>query len=168
VSSVSGLSTAHRIIARDRAVNAAILGLHKGPALHYTQDSRRWQGIDDHLVAALGHFPDYSDCSSFATWCLWNGLHLPFGCKDFVNGTDWKAGFTGTMLDHGKQVHHIADVQKADCVIYGTGYPGHHTAIVVGRRSDGAPMVASHGGESVHYLAYDQMGQSIMQIRRYI
>jgi hypothetical protein len=167
---VSGLSEPHRVIARDRAVQAAILGLHNGPAMHYTEGPQRWQGIADHLDARLGHFPDFCDCSAFASWCLWNGLHLGFGLGDLVNDANWTGGYTGTMLEHGKQVHLMADVQKADCVIYGTGFPGHHTAIVAGRRAtDGRIMVISQGSENgPNYLAYNEMGQNIMQVRRYI
>jgi hypothetical protein len=169
MSSVSGLSFEHRIKARDRIVQAATLALHNAPKIHYTQGARRWDGINLHRNARLGQYPLYADCSAFATWCIWNGLVLGgFTDRDTVNGDDWKAGYTGTMLTHGKQVVHLASVQRGDCVIYGNGAPGEHTAIVVGRRNDGKPMVISHGSEAgPFYLPYDYRAD-VMEIRRYV
>lgn len=88
------LSLAQRTLARDRAVQAALLGLHHAPAIHYTQGAERWEGISKHKVARKGQFPTHADCSAFATWCLWNGLHLGLGVKaDVVNGESWNAGY---------------------------------------------------------------------------
>jgi hypothetical protein len=168
MSSVSGLSRDHRIRARDRAVAAAILALHHAPQVHYTQGPQRWEGIHKKLNARLGQFPKHADCSSFATWCLWNGLHIGFGLRDTVNGADWTGGFTGTMLGHGKQVHELSNVQRADCVIYGANPSGEHTAIVVGRASDGTPMVVSHGSEAAPFFVRYNYRSDIKQIRRYI
>lgn len=168
MASVSGLSREHRIRARDRTVAAALLALHHAPQVHYTQQPPRWEGIRKRLNARLGQFPKNADCSSFATWCLWNGLHIGFGVRDTVNGANWNSGFTGTMLRNGKQVHQLSNVQRGDCVIYGTGAPGHHTAIVVGRAKDGTPMVVSHGSEGGPYFVRYNYRRDIMQIRRYI
>lgn len=168
MASVSGLSRDHRIRARDRAVAAALVTLHHAPQVHYTQGSARWEGISKKLNARLGQFPKNADCSSFATWCLWNGLGVGFGLGDLVNGAKWHAGFTGTMLSHGKRVHDVGCVQRADCVIYGNGGSGEHTAIVVGRAKNGTPMVVSHGSErGPFYLPYNYRND-VMQIRRYI
>lgn len=169
MASVSGLSLEHRVHARDRAVQAALLGYKNKGVVHYTQGGARWQGINKKLDASKGHFPNYADCSAYATWCIWNGLYLPYKHSDTVNGAAWHYGFTGTMLNHGKQVRNVGNVQRADCVIYGNGPPGHHTAIVVGRRkSDNKPMVISHGSEAgPFYLPYDYRND-VMQIRRYI
>jgi hypothetical protein len=168
MASVSGLSRDHRIRARDRAVAAALLALHHAPQVHYTQKPARWEGINKKLNARLGQFPKNADCSSFATWCLWNGLHIGFGVRDVVNDANWTAGFTGTMLSNGKRVNDVSSVQRADCVIYGTGAPGHHTAIVVGRAKDGTPMVVSHGSEAAPFFVKYNYRPDIMQIRRYI
>lgn len=170
MSSVSGLSRDHRIRARDRAVQAATLALHHAPLIHYSQGSRRWDGIHLHKNARVGQYPNYADCSAFASWCVWNGLELSgFTDRDLVNGTNWTGGFTGTMLAHGKAVTHLGNVQRADCVIYGHGGSGEHTAIIVGvRASDGKPMVVSHGSEAGPlFLPFDYRGD-IMSIRRYI
>jgi hypothetical protein len=168
MASVSGLSRDHRIRARDRAVAAALLALHHAPQVHYTQRAARWEGIHEKLNARLGQFPRHADCSSFATWCLWNGLHIGFGVCDTVNDANWTGGFTGTMLSNGKQVHELSNVQRADCVIYGNGPPGHHTAIVVGRARDRTPMVVSHGSEAAPFFVKYDYRPDIMQFRRYI
>jgi hypothetical protein len=170
---VSGLSYKHVLDARQRAANAAWLGYKHRDAIHYTQSAARWNGINHKLVAARGQFPDYADCSAFATWCLWNGLYIPYGVRDTVNGSGWCAGYTGTMLQHGRVKTRLKDVRKGDCVIYGRkGTTGAHTAIVVGwnkRPSQGGhPMVISHGSEGgPYYLAYNYRSD-IMSIRRYI
>lgn len=168
MASVSGLSREHRIRARDRTVAAALLALHHAPQVHYTQEPPRWEGIRKRLNARLGQFPKQADCSSFVTWCLWNGLHIGFGVRDTVNGANWNSGFTGTMLRNGRQVHELGNIQRGDCVIYGSGPNGEHTAIVVGRAKDGIPMVVSHGSEAAPFFVRYNYRSDIMQIRRYI
>src|SRR5215208_1243893 len=165
--SVSGLTRSQRIRCRDRAVQAAKLGLAHKDQLHYTLGSKRWDGIKNHRNAQLGKFPTNADCSSFATWCLWNGLFLRFGLPDLVNGAGWTGGFTGTMLDHGKPVRHLANVRRGDCVLYGSGPPGNHVTVVVGKQG-GLPVVVSHGSEPGPFqLAYNYR-DDVMEIRRYI
>jgi hypothetical protein len=168
MSSVSGLSARHRAEARDRVYRAAMLGYKNRDQIHYTQGSQRWQGIADTRKSQMGQYPNYADCSAFATWCIWNGIYVKFGVRDTVNGAAWKAGYTGTMLSHGKLVQHLASVRVGDCVIYGRrNTTGAHTAIVVGRRN-GQIMVVSHGSEGgPFYLPYNYRSD-IMCIRRYI
>src|SRR4051794_7051220 len=105
MASVSGLSPSNRARARQMTVQAALLGVRHAPEIHYTQGTMRWEGIDRHLKAWRGQFPTHADCSAYATWCIWNGLDH-FGVRDPVNGMAWHAGYTGTMLKHGKSVHH--------------------------------------------------------------
>jgi hypothetical protein len=149
-------------------VQAAMLGLHNAPRLSYTQGAKRWEGIDKHCNARLGQYPKNADCSAFATWCIWNGLYLGFGVRDTVNGANWKAGYTGTMLTHGKKVQHEGNVQRGDCAIYGHGAPGEHTAIVVGRRADGTIMVISHGSEAGPFYLPAHYRADLMEFRRYV
>lgn len=169
MTSVSGLALMRRIEARDRTVRAAMLALNHSPQVHYTQGPNRWEGINKKLHSQEGKYPHFCDCSSFATWCLWNGLFVKFGVRDVVNNQKWQAGYTGTMLDNGKQVVHMNNVQRGDLVIYGDGPPGHHVAIVVGRRSmDNQIMVVSHGSEPAPlYLPYNYRSD-VMCVRRYI
>jgi hypothetical protein len=166
MSSVSGLSKRHRLEARSRVANAAWLAYNKRGVVHYTQTSKRWEGIDKHLNAKLGEYPKYADCSSFATWCLWNGLYVPFKVRDTVNGAAWKAGYTGTMLNHGKEVKHLENVLRGDCVIYGGGV-GKHTAIIVGVKNN-RPMVISHGSEGGPYYVPYNYRPDINCIKRFI
>ena len=164
--SVSGLSRCERHIARDRAVQAAMLGLHHAPALHYTMGPQRWEGINKRLIARKGHFPTHADCSAFFTWCIWNGV-LPFHLDDIVNGAAWKGGFTGTMAENGREVLHVKNVIRADGVLYGPGPPYEHTAIVVGHRA-GKPLVISNGSEGGPYLLPFDYRSDVGEIRRYI
>jgi hypothetical protein len=158
--SVSGLSPAHARKAVNDTLQAAVLGLHHAPAIHYTQDERRWQGIDRHRVASSGEFPNYADCSAFATWCLWNGLRAHLGHSDVVNGERWEGGFTGTLLEHGRPVDAPA---PGDLAIYGSGFPGEHTAVYTG-----GGFVVSHGSEAGPLLLHLHYRGDLMQIRRYI
>jgi cell wall-associated NlpC family hydrolase len=164
---VSGLDVEQRAAARQAAVRAALMGLDNISQVHYTQDSRRWDGISNKRVAAKGKVPHHSDCSSFATWCLWNGLNLGFEVGDVVNGLDWTAGYTGTMLQNGKEVRRVEKVRQGDCVIYGSESPGTHVAIVVGRQ-DGVPMVVSHGSEEGPFFVRYNYRSDVLQFRRYI
>jgi hypothetical protein len=157
-----------RTRARRAAVNAAWIGYNHRGAVHYTQGSSRWQGIADTRYSAKGQYPNEADCSAYATWCLWNGLYVIYKKPDVVNGASWKAGFTGTMLEHGRAIEHIKNVRWADCVIYGVpGTVGKHVAIIVGKKN-GVPMVISHGSEGgPYYLPYNYR-KDIQSIRRYI
>jgi hypothetical protein len=164
--SASGLDFNQRIQCRELAVQAAKLAHAHRAQVHYTEGKDRWLGITMKRVAADGEFAHFADCSSFVTWCLWNGLAHVFNTKDVVNGKAWKAGYTGTMYDNGMVVHDIANVLRGDCVLYGPP-PGAHVAIVIGRMN-GTPMVISHGSEpGPFYLAYDYRSD-FHQFRRYI
>ncbi len=165
MSSVSGLSDEHRATARRLARDAALLGYHNRYAMHYTQGSRRWDGINKGLKAYKGEFPIYSDCSSFATWCVWNGLDH-YGVRDTVNDLNWRAGYTGTMLQHGKEIVHSENWLSGDCVIYGApGSVGRHTAIIVDPNNG---LCVSHGSEAGPFLVRWDYRTDIESIRRYI
>ena len=161
------LSAAQQATARAAAVAAAQLTYQHKPVVHYTQGPDRWQGIATDRIAARGEYPNWADCSSFATWCLWNALYVPYGMVDVVNAQAWRAGYTGTMLQHGTPIY-ARDMLAGDCVLYGRpGSTGAHTAICVGS-ANGRPMVISHGSESgPHYLSYDYRSD-VMAARRYI
>jgi cell wall-associated NlpC family hydrolase len=148
---------------RSYAVQAAQVALRNSGGVHYTQDPRlRWDGIDHGRLAARGEYPHYADCSSFVTWCLWNGMRLHHR-PDTVNGTGWHSGYTGTLLRHGARVPSERSILPGDLVFYGSGWPGKHVAICIGRG-----LVISHGSEQdprqrpLHYRS------DFMQIRRYI
>lgn len=146
---------------RQFAVQAAQVALAHRAAVHYTQGARRWDGLDRGLLGMQGHYPSYADCSSFVTWCLWNAMrihHLP----DTVNGTAWRSGYTGTLLRHGTQVAERS-VLPGDLVFYGSGFPGKHVALCIGRG-----LVISHGSEAGPFQLPMHYRSDFMQIRRYI
>jgi hypothetical protein len=160
--SVSGLNWPHRKKARQLTMNALNLGYRHAPAIHYTMGSERWQGIDQNKKAYRGEYPTQCDCSSFATWAIWNGLSH-YHVRDTVNGAAWKAGYTGTMLTHGKQVHSSRNWRRGDCFIYGSAFPGKHVAVYIG-----GGFVISHGSEGGPFkLRWNYRGD-LMQVRRYI
>lgn len=166
--SISGLSKCERAIARDRAVHAMRLVLQHAAEVHYTQGPERWEGIAKQRVARKGEFPRHGDCSSTTSWALYNGLALPFHLGDVVNGMHWKAGFTGTQAQHGRQVMHLKNVLPADLVLYGSAPTFEHVAMIVGRRSDGKPLVISHGSEAGPFLLPFDYRSDHAAIRRYI
>lgn len=160
---VSGLYGQDIIVARTMAMQAAYLGYHKRELIHYTESSpARWQGIDLDKKAWRGEFPEWADCSAFVTWCLWNGLHH-FYRPDVVNGEAWKAGYTGTMLNHGEIIRGLKKAIRGDAIIYGPAWPGQHTAIYVGNNR-----VISHGSEEGPLLLPVEYRKDILSIRRYI
>jgi cell wall-associated NlpC family hydrolase len=107
---------------------------------HYTEGDKRWSGIQHNVCPP--HAPPYSDCSSTVTWIYWT----VFGKgKDFLNGEDWKAGYTGTLDKHGTRVGiKVDDLQVGDLCFY--YHPMHHVAIYVG-----GGKVVSHGADPVGY-----------------
>lgn len=138
------------------AKQAAVLALNHAPAVHYTMGASRWQGISTGRIAAKGEYPNWADCSSFYTWCLWQWLR---NGPDVVNGANWQAGFTGTLLTHGRRV--TRDVLGA-AAIYGSGYPGKHVAFCLG---DGT--VISHGSEGGPYHLPLRYRSDLMDLRVY-
>lgn len=160
---VSGLSSAQRSKARELAVNAFRLAYNHRGVVHYTQSGMRWQGIRNRLRAADGRYPNYADCSSMATWALWNALTAVagMGFRDIVNGSGWSAGYTGTMASHGKWVS-AGELMPGDCVFYGGGFPYGHVTMYVG-----GGMCYSHGSEiGPNYVRVNY--RPISTCRRYI
>lgn len=156
-----GLNAGERIRARDLAVQAAALAVQKNASIEYTMGPKRWDPIKRKRKAFRGEAGNFQDCSSFATWCLWNGLSH-FGVRDVVNGQRFRAGWTGSMINHGQRVSR-AEVLRGDCVFYAgsDGRIGHVTIYV------GGGMVISHGSEpGPRKLRIDY--RPIAQIRRYI
>lgn len=163
MASVSGLNWQHRKKARALTMQALNIAYRHAPEVHYTQDlKKRWQGINQDLKAYRGQYPRFCDCSSFATWAIWNGLDH-YGVRDTVNGLNWKAGYTGTMLQHGKLVKYRSNWRKGDCFIYGNGFPGKHVAVYIG-----GGYVISHGSEGGPYKVKWDYRSDLMEVRRYI
>jgi cell wall-associated NlpC family hydrolase len=163
MSSYSGLNRKQRIRARDLAVRAAYVGLKNQATLQYTQGPRRWDGINNTDLAWKGQCPRYADCSAFATWCLWNALGRHFQLSDRVNGANWKAGYTGTLISHGKRVRSLARKNRGDLVLYGDpfGRTG-HVAIYIG----GGKVISFGGEPGPRLLPWNY--RPVTQVRRYI
>ncbi len=145
---------------RVRVVRAAMLGYKHRGVVHYTQGPRRWEGISNRCRSHLGRYPRYADCSSYATWCIWDALGGPNAGIDVVNGAQWKAGYTGTQKQHGRRVS-LANAKPGDLVLYGDGV-GKHVTIVVGKNK-----VISHGSEAGPYLLKPDYRSDISEVRRY-
>jgi cell wall-associated NlpC family hydrolase len=163
MASVSGLSAQHRAKARSLTMQALNLAYRHAPQVHYTQDlNKRWGWKSQDLKAFRGQYPRYVDCSSFATWAIWNGLDH-YGVRDTVNNLAWRAGYTGTMLKHGKLVKSSRNWKRGDCFIYGSGWPGKHVAVYIG-----GGLCISHGSEGGPYKVKWNYRPDLMEVRRYI
>ena len=156
----SGLNRRQRAKARAMVKQACALMYAHRPQVHYTMGSKRWQGMSQKLRAWKGDYPHYSDCSSSATWILWQAYHH-FSLPDRVNGTRWQHGYTGTLVQHGKRVNGTPKV--GDLVFYGRGWPYEHVAVSLGGRR-----VFSHGSEPGPYLLDIDYRPDRAQVRRYI
>jgi NlpC/P60 family len=156
-----GLGAAKRYNSRQRAVRSAYIGYRYRASIHYTQRSQRWYAIRNRIHANEGQYPIWADCSAFVTWCYWDATRL-YRLSDFVNGAGWRAGFTGTMVRHGRIVQ-PGNLLTGDSIFYGGPWSRPtHVAIYVGNGR-----VISHGSESgpllLHY-AY----RPINHCRRFI
>lgn len=158
-----GLTANDRSEARRIAVAAFKLAYQHAGNVHYTQSAARWQGIHERRRYADRNYPTQADCSSMYTWCLWNALTsvAGMGYPDVVNGSDWLAGYTGTLLAHGERV---TNRMPGDAVLYGTGFPGSHVAMV----AEDTSMVYSHGSEGGPYYVAWNYRSDVLQVRRYI
>jgi len=162
---VSGLSDQHAAHARQLIKKSTTMMVRKRDYCHYTQDARRWQGIDRKLTITRGEVPAYSDCSSSSTWILWDAIARTYGVRDLVNGEDWKRGYTGTQITRGKLVRHDKNIKVGDLVFYGDqggGVPK-HVAIALG-----GGKVFSQGSEGGPYILNIDYRPDRVAVRRYI
>jgi hypothetical protein len=139
---------------RQLVVAAALLGYHNRAAIHYTQDSaRRMLGVTQHLKPP--QFPDFADCSAFATWCYYAaGAADPNGLA--YNGS----GYTGTLYPRGR---HASSAEPGDLVFYGDGAVPEHVTIAVGNG-----LVVSHGSEPGPLLLPQGYRRDEIGIRSYL
>jgi len=129
--------------AQRQGLYTAAMALYNNRASeHYTQGSSRWIGITDGVRPPSA--PTYSDCSAAATWCYWT----VFGSgPDFLNGQNWRAGYTGTMSSRGRSTG-CSTMQIGDLAFYGN--PISHVAISIGNGK-----VVSHGSDPVGLYPYN-------------
>jgi hypothetical protein len=135
------LTARQRVRARKRIKAAALLSVRHRGSIHYTQGWRRWDGV--RLRKPPWKFPLYADCSSHSTWLHWTAVSRPRrgGYRDYVNAAYWRAGFTGTQVNHGIRLSRPSLV--GDLVFYGgsRGVPGHVATYI------GGGLCVSHGSE---------------------
>jgi len=94
-----------------------------GPKINYTQGSQRWSGIKNKTCPPSP--PSYTDCSAFTTWGFWTAFG---GLDDIINGSNWSAGYTGSMQTKGKKVSSTSNgCEPGDVILY----PG-HVALYIG------------------------------------
>lgn len=142
---------------RQRIVAAAFVGYTNRDRIHYTQDARRMQGVREGI--RVPRFPEFEDCSSFATWCYWVA-----GAPD-PNGRGYDGfGYTGTQIGPGKQV---TEPRPGDLVFYGwepapRNCP-RHVAVYVGNGR-----VVSHGSDTGPHLVTMDYRTDRSQIRSYL
>lgn len=131
-------------------------------AVHYTMGPQRWSGISNDRRISRNEFPRDSDCSSSATWLLWNALRVHLGWGDVVNGANWNAGYTGTMLGHGRAVKENS-AQVGDCAFYGApGSSGSHVVVCLG-----GGVAFSHGSKQGPFKLGLHYRSDLMGFRRY-
>ncbi|MEA2244397.1 MAG: hypothetical protein QOD24_3953 [Solirubrobacteraceae bacterium] len=159
---LAGITPAQSAQERSAAIEAAVVALRHRNAVHYTQGSRRWDGIHRGKLGSRGQYPAYADCSSFVTWCLWNGMRI-HRRPDTVNGHGWGAGYTGTLITHGTRVSSERSILPGDLVLYGSRGRATHVAICIG-----GGLVISHGSEAGPFKLPLHYRRDVMQIRRYI
>eukprot|EP00762_Andalucia_godoyi_P007866 ANDGO_01285.mRNA.1 hypothetical protein len=131
-----GLTPEEALRDRQGVYTAAMALYNQRGSEIYTEGSQRWSGITDRVYPPSA--PKYSDCSSAATWAYWTVYGKG---PDFLNGENWSAGYTGTLMQHGRSVS-LGSAQVGDLVMYGN--PVSHTAIYIG-----GGRVISHGEDPV-------------------
>lgn len=157
-----GLDVEQRFAARQKALYSARTALAHAGIMRYSEGAERWSGIDEHRRAYRGEYPPVADCSAFVTWCLWDGTLLE-KLSDFVNGERWRAGYTGTMTQHGVSVMGRR-LLVGDAIFYGgtRDVPQHVTIYV------GSGRVISHGSPGGPRLLPIRYWDEIVDMRRYI
>lgn len=134
-------------------------------AVHYSQGANRWEGIRDRDTHLRGTYPKHCDCSSTATWMLWDAIARSYHVHDIVNHAEWTAGYTGSMYQNGVLVKHDSNLKIGDLIFYGDqggGIP-EHVAVYIG-----GGHVFSHGGEGGPYILPLDYRRDRRMSRRYI
>lgn len=134
-------------------------------SIHYSQRGDRWEGIDNRCSHMKNTYPKHCDCSSTATWMLWDAIARTYHVHDIVNHANWKAGYTGTMYKSGKAVKHDSNLKIGDLIFYGTQAGGipEHVAVYIG-----GGLVFSHGSEGGPYILRLDYRRDRRMSRRFI
>ena len=156
----------------NHVARVAMACYRKNALIHYSQGMQlRWSGINRGIH--LPQVPSYADCSSLTTWFFWTSRISVRGRagRDVVNNQGWKAGYTGTQINNGREHKYGNRFWKVGrtLVFYGRPHDATHVGIYVGVNRDknsahyGKKMVVSHGQESgPHYLPWNYRDDYIM------
>lgn len=95
------MATATHAQVASGVVRRATNGIRQNAKTGYTQGYRRWNGINHRI-----HYTsvtDWADCSSWVTWLIWDARIAYRGTAgtDIMNGLNWKAGNTASLVRHG-------------------------------------------------------------------
>lgn len=118
---------------------------------YYTQGAMRWQGVNAvyGVIAVKKTVPRLKggDCSAgYTRWVLW-GLQQSLGRvpRDIVNGANWKAGYTGTIM---AVCRHVVNPKIGDAILY----PNHVTGVFDVK----ARTCISHGRDRAEIYGWDE------------
>jgi hypothetical protein len=141
------------------------------PVIHYSQNANlRWRGIHFGWLAPHNQ-PDFADCSSYTTWLIWQALVRVKGSPgpDIVNGQNWQAGYTGTQIQHGRQVDFAHASPGRTLLFYGprNSDPTHVVMFVGTLPGHGTNCVVSHGQESGPSIARSNYRSDYKYARTY-
>jgi hypothetical protein len=151
---------------RARAAQAAKFALsHSGR--RYSMGGDRWNPIASKANPQTGAMWTVADCSAFATWVLWHALDRG-ALADIVNGQGWRAGYTGTMVEHGRDVTN-GHYQPGDCAIYGTSRSNtKHVVICHQAGTASTARWASHGSAGGPYNVGLHYRGDLVVVKRYL
>ena len=147
-----------------RIVKWGFFGVKNNGRFTYSEGSNRMSSIG----TKPGTLPVTCDCSAFVTLC-----YFWAGCKD-PNGLGYNhEGYTGTLINHGREINAI-DVKPGDLVIYGPG-TGEHVALVIseghgdpvtismGKQGDPSVVRVSQDGRPYRFYRYDTTGPGVIK-----
>lgn len=162
------LSSRHYHGAMHAILRAAHVAYENRAHATYTEGPARWDGIANHRRSILGEYPHDADCSSFATWCYWDGIQFLIrllGLGDILNGANWQAGYTGTLTEHGQAIEYGHTVPGDICLYGGTVWVPQHATMTIG---GGRCISMGHPGDPGIYPINLNGSLPIVGIRRYL
>lgn len=133
--------------------------IYSGPNTPQSVMAKRWEGIQKGIE--LPRVPKHADCSSLATWCLWNAREEGATDPSDPDDQSWSWGTTFSMEPNGKKVS-VAEARPGDLVFY----EGHVTVIV--ERSQGIPYVVSFGSQGGPYYERYNYRNDVTSVKDYI
>lgn len=165
--SVLALPKHDAVKVRGNIVKAARLCVEHKENVHYTEGWQRWEGISHDRRFQKGEYPENADCSGLGSWLVWTCTRAWSHVGDFLNGENWSGGYTGTMTQHGIDIHNSDELKPADFVFYGGTYDAPaHVAYYVGPGK-----VISHGdmpGDPQVYPLNLYNALPVVRFKRYI